>query len=132
MDPESPQIVDLSEGEVSDSEQEGPDSGTPELDQLMLIAMDFDSFALASPSVTRVPLWKFAEETSSGSQTQPVTVQAQPVTSTPAQPSGSQTQTQASTQAQPQGPAQARPQAPAQAQAQASASASLFPTSLFN
>ena len=33
VDPESPQaVVDLSEGEISDSEQEGPASGTPELD----------------------------------------------------------------------------------------------------
>ena len=126
MDPESPQKVDLSEGEVSDSEQEGPDSGTPEHDQLMLIAMDFDSLALASPSVTIALLLKFAEETSSGSQTWPVTVQ--PVTTTPTRPSVSQTQIQASAQAQPQGPAQAQPQAPAQSQA----TASLFPTSLFN
>ena len=26
---ETPQVVELSEGELSDSEQEGPDSGTP-------------------------------------------------------------------------------------------------------
>ena len=38
VDPESPQIVDLSEGEISDSEQEGPDSWIPELDQLVLTA----------------------------------------------------------------------------------------------
>ena len=77
--------------------------------------LDYDSFALASPGVTRASLWKFAEETSSGSQTQPqaqtITFQARPVTGTTAKPSGSQTQTQA--------PAQARPQAPAQAQPQA-------------
>ena len=49
--PETP-VVDLSEGKLSDSEQEGPDSETPELDQLMLTTeeqMDYDSFALASP-----------------------------------------------------------------------------------
>ena len=60
LDTETPQVVELSEGELSDSEQEGPDSGTPEQDQLMLTAeeqMDYDSFALASPSVTRAPLW---------------------------------------------------------------------------
>ena len=33
---ESPKIVELSQGGLSDSEQEGPDLGTPELDQLML------------------------------------------------------------------------------------------------
>ena len=126
-----PQVVDLSEGELSDSEQESPDSGTPELDQLMLTAeaqmdydsleqMDYDSFALLSPSVTRAPLWKFAEETPAGSQTQPqattITVQAQPITITPVKPSGTQTQTQAPAQARPQAPAQAQPQAPAQTQ----------------
>ena len=97
MDPESPQIVELSEGEISDSEQEDPSSRTPELDQLMLTAkeqLDYDSFALASPSVTRALLWKFAEETPSGSQTRPVTIQAQTVTSTPARPSGSQSRLQ--------------------------------------
>ena len=109
IDPESPQVVDLSEGEISDSEQEGPDSGTPELDQLMLTEeelFDYDSFALASPSLNRAPLWKFAKETPSGSSTQPqaqtITIQTQSVTSTPAKPSGSKTQTQAPAQAQPQ------------------------------
>ena len=55
MEPVSPQKVDLSEGEISDSEQEGPNSGTPQLDQLMLTPekpLDYDSFVLASPSVT--------------------------------------------------------------------------------
>ena len=33
--------------------------------------MDYDSFALASPSVTRAPLWKFAEENPTDSQAQP-------------------------------------------------------------
>ena len=50
---------DSSEGELSDSEQEGTNSGTAELDQLMLTAeeqMDYDSFALASPTMTRAPL----------------------------------------------------------------------------
>ena len=64
------------------------------------------------PSVTKSPLWRFAEETPSISQT--ATIQAQPVTSTLAKPSGSQTQAPA--RAQPQAPAQAqmRPPAPAQ------------------
>ena len=65
--------------------------------------MDYDSFALAAPSVTTAPLWKSAVETPSGFQTQPqaqtVTVQAQPVTSTPAKPSGIKTQMQATAQA---------------------------------
>ena len=85
MDLESPQLVDTSEGEISDFEQEGPDSGTPELDQLVPSAeeqLDFDSFPTSS--VTRAPLWKFVEESSSGSQTQPqtqtATIQAQPIT----------------------------------------------------
>ena len=56
--------------------------------------LDYDSFALASPSVSRAPLWSFAEKTPSGSQTRPqtqsATIQAQPVTSTPAKPSGFQ------------------------------------------
>ena len=89
VDKETPQVIDLSEGELSNSEPEGPDSGTPELDQLMLTAeeqLDYGSFALVSPSVTRAPLWKFSEETPFSSQTRPqaqtITVQAQPVTST--------------------------------------------------
>ena len=36
VDQESPQIADISDGEISDSGQEGPNSGTPELDQLVL------------------------------------------------------------------------------------------------
>ena len=66
--------------------------------------------------MTRASLWKFANQTPSGSQTQPksATTQAQPVTTTstvkPASP-----QRQAPAQAQPQAPAQAemRPLAPA-------------------
>ena len=75
VDTETPQVVDLSERNISDSGQEGPDLGTSELDQLMLTAeqMDYDPFALASPSATRAPLWKFAEETPSHSQTHPQT-----------------------------------------------------------
>ena len=61
--------------------------------------MDYDSFTLASPGVTRSPLWKFVEENPTGSQAQPqaqtTNVQAQPVTSTPLKPSGCQTLTQA-------------------------------------
>ena len=35
-DQETPQVINSSDGELSNSEQEGPDSGTPELNQLML------------------------------------------------------------------------------------------------
>ena len=69
VDTDSSQFVKLSDRELSDSEQESPDSGTPELDQLMHTAekqMDHDSFSLASASVTNTPLSKFAEETPSG------------------------------------------------------------------
>ena len=66
---ETPQVIDPSEGEHSDSEQDVPDLATPELDQLVLTAeeqQDFDSFALASwnmaHSRSKAPLWKFSEE----------------------------------------------------------------------
>ena len=45
---EIPQVIDLSEGKLS--KQEGPESGTPELDQLMLTAeepLNYDSIARA-------------------------------------------------------------------------------------
>ena len=45
---ETPQVINSSERELSNSEQESLESGTPELDQLMLTAeeqMDYDSFA---------------------------------------------------------------------------------------
>ena len=55
---------------------------------------DYDSFPL--PVETRAPLWKFTEQTPSGSQTQPksktATTQAQPLTSTPVKPAGPQIQ----------------------------------------
>ena len=98
----------MSKGELF--EQEGPESGTPELDQLMLTMeepLDHASFALASPSVTRAPLWKFADENPKVYSQ----AQAQPITRTPVKPLGSQFQRQA--------PAQAGPQAPAPAPAQA-------------
>ena len=66
---ETPQVIDPSEGEHSDSEQDVPDLATPELDQLVLTAeeqQDFDSFALASWSMahsrSKASLWKFSEE----------------------------------------------------------------------
>ena len=112
-DPHTASVTSSSMGEIFDSDQEGRDSGTPELNQLVLTAekqLDYDSFP--TPSVTKASLWRFAEETPPGSQTPPksrtATTQAQPVISTPAKPSGSQIQA----------PAQAQPQAPAQAQTQ--------------
>ena len=71
---------------------------------------DFDSFALASPSVTHS-----GGRVCSQAQTQ-VNTQAQPVTSTLIKPLFSQVQTQAQAQARPQALAQAQPQAPAEAQ----------------
>ena len=119
VDKETPQVLQSSEGE-----QEGPDSWSPELYQLVLKAeeqLDYDSFTLASPSVTRAPLWNFAEENPkvySQAQTQARTrkIQAQPVASTLVKPLCSQVQTQAPAQAGPQTQAQAQPQVPAQAQ----------------
>ena len=58
VDNETPQVPEPSEGEHSDFEQEDPDSRTHELDHLVPTAeeqLDYDSFALASPSVTRAP-----------------------------------------------------------------------------
>ena len=89
MDPETPQIEDISsEGEISNSDQEAPHSGTPVLKVLLMVqeeVLDFDSFPL--PVVTKTPLWKFAEQAPSGSHAQTITrtatAQAQPVTSTP-------------------------------------------------
>ena len=116
VDPESPQIEDISEGEISDSDQEGTDSGTPILNQLLISAeeeqLDYDSFP--SPTVTKTPLWKFAEETPSGCQTRPKSQTATILASTPAKPSGSQTQAPA--RVQPQAPAQAHMQPPAPVQ----------------
>ena len=75
--------------------------------------MDYDSFALASPSVTRALLWMFAKETPFGSQTRPqaqtVTVQAQPILRQSLQV------LRLRCRPQPQGPSQARPPRPAQA-----------------
>ena len=96
VDKETPQFIDSSEGELFNSEQEGPDWGIPELDQLMLKAeeqMVNDSFA----------------------QTKVIT-KAKPITSILVKPLGSQVQTQAPAPARPQTPAQAHPQARAQAQ----------------
>ena len=76
---------------------------------------DFDSFALASPSVTlsrgRAPLWKFSEENTkfySQAQTQAQTIGTKPIIRSQAQPLVSQAQTQAQAQAQPPQLAQAQ------------------------
>ena len=49
MDKETAQVLESSEGELSDSEQEGLDS--PELDQLVLIAEE--QFRLLRPTFTK-------------------------------------------------------------------------------
>ena len=75
--------------------------------------------------INKTPLWRFTEQTASGSQAQTrtntATSQAQPVTSTLAKPAVPQTKALA--QAKPQSPVQApvRPLAPAQPVRQASA-----------
>ena len=83
-DPEPPHIEDISsEGEISHSDQEDLHSGTPVLNQLLMAADEqADNDSLPSPVVTRAPLWKFAEQTPSGSQTmhKPATTRAEPVT----------------------------------------------------
>ena len=117
-DLEPPQIEDISsEGQLFDSDQEDHYSGTPALNQLLITAeeqAEYDSFP--SPVATAAPLWSFAEQTPSGSQTQPktATTQANPVTSTPAKPAGPQKQAPAQAQPQAQAQAQMRLQAPAQ------------------
>ena len=105
-EPEHPQTEDISsDGEFSDSDQEDTHSGTPALNQLLIMVeeqADYDFFP--SPvEKTRAPQWKFAEQTSSGFQTQlkTATTHAQPVTSTPVKPADPQKQA----------PAQAQPQA---------------------
>ena len=73
---------------------------------------DYNSFP--SPVATTAPLWSFAEQTLSGSQTQPktATTQAKPMTRTKVKPPVLQASAQAKPQAQAQ--AQMRPLAPAQ------------------
>ena len=104
VDPEPPQVEDFS----SDQEDH---SGTPALNEMLMVQEelnDYDSFT--SPVVTKTPLWKFAEQTPSGSQ-----AQAQPVTSTPVKPAGPQVMAPAQAQPQAQTQAQMQPPAPAQA-----------------
>ena len=100
MEPEPPQIEDISsEGEISYSDQDHPHSGTLELDELLMAweeQEDCDSFP--SPVVTKAPLWKFLEQTPSGSQAQTTTAQAQPVTCSQVKPAGSQIQSPARAQ----------------------------------
>ena len=117
--PEPPQIEDISsEGEIFYSDQEDH-SGTPVLNELLMAQEeleDYDSFP--SPVVTKSPLWKFADQTPSGSQaqtkTKTATAQAQHVTSTLVKPAAPQVKAPA--QAQPQSPAQAQIWPPARAQ----------------
>ena len=119
VDPEPPQIEDISsEGEILDSDQEDH-SGTPVLNELLMAREeleDYDSFL--SAVVTKIPLWKFAEQTPSGSQaqtkTKTATAQAHPMTSTPVKPAAPHVKAPAQAQAQAPAEAQMLPLAPAQ------------------
>ena len=105
-DLEPPQIEDISsEGEISYSDQADHHPGTVLNQLLMATEAQADYECFPSPVVTRPPLWKFAEQTPSGSQTQRVT-------STPVKLAGPQRQAPA--RAQPQAPAQMQPLAEAQ------------------
>ena len=112
VDPEPPQVEDFS----SDQEDH---SGTPALNEMLMVQEELDDYdSFTSPVVTKTPLWKFAEQTPSGSQaqtkTKTATAQAQPVTSTPVKPAGPQVMAPAQAQPQAQTQAQMQPSAPAQ------------------
>ena len=62
------QIEDISEGEIFNSDQEASDYD---------YNYDYDSFL--SPTVTKAPLWRFAEQTPSGSQTLCLNLRLQPL-----------------------------------------------------
>ena len=116
MRPGTPQIEDISsEDEIFDSDQEDH-SGTPVLEGLLMGREELENYDSLSPPVNKTPFWKFAEQTTSGSQTKTKasTTRAQPPTSTPAKPAAPQVKAQA--QAKPQAPAQAQMQPPAPAQ----------------
>ena len=108
---EPPVLEDISsEGELPDSDQEDH-SGTPALEELLMRQEELEDYdSLNSSPVNNNPLWKFSEQTPTGSQAQTrtikiVTSQAKPVNSTPAKPAVPQSKA----------PAQAMSQAPAQA-----------------
>ena len=121
---EPPQLEDISFD--SDSDQEDH-SVPPVLEELLMgrdELEDYDSLN-SSPVTNKTPLWRFTEQTPSGSQSQTrthtATSQAQPATSTLAKPTVPQTKALA--QAKPQAPAQSPvwPPVPAQPVRQAPA-----------
>ena len=126
---EPPQLEDISsEGELPDSDSDSDQedhSGAPGLEELLMRQEDYASLN-SSPVINKTPLWKFTEQTPTGSQaqtrTKTATSQAKPVTSTPAKPTVPQSKAPA--QATSQAPAQALvgPPAPAQPVRQAPAS----------
>ena len=93
VDPGPPQIEDISfEGEISKSDLEDH-SGTFVLNKLLMAQEELEDYDyFQSPVVTKTPLWKFPQQTLSGSQaqtktkTKTVTAQAHPMTSTPVKP----------------------------------------------
>ena len=67
-DPEPPQIEDIS-SEIFDAEKEDH-SGTPVLKELLMGREELEDYnSLSSPVINKIPLWKFAKQTPSGSQT---------------------------------------------------------------
>ena len=63
VDPEPSQIED-----TPDSDQEDPHSGTPELEQLFMAQEEQVDYDFPSPMVTKAPLWRFAQQSPSGSR----------------------------------------------------------------
>ena len=115
-----PQLEDISEGELPDSDSDQEDhSGTAVLEELLMRQEeieDYDSLN-SSPVINKTPLWRFTEQTPSGSQAQTrtntATSQAQPATSTLAKPAVPQTKAPAQAPVGPPAPAQPVRQAPA-------------------
>ena len=71
VDLETPQVEHIScEGEIFDSDQEDH-SGTLDLNELLMVQEELDDYdSFTSPVANETPLWKFAEQTLSGSQAQ--------------------------------------------------------------
>ena len=71
MDPEPPQVEDItSEGKIFYSYQEDH-SGTPVLEELLMGCEELENYdSLSSPVVNKTPLYQFVEQTPSGSQAQ--------------------------------------------------------------
>ena len=129
---EPPQLEDISSEEKLTDFQEDH-SGTPVLKELLMRQEEIEDYhsLKSSPVINKTPLWRFTEQTPSGSQAQTrtntATFQAQPMTSTPAKPAVPQTKALA--QAKPQAPAQATVGPPTPAQPVTQAPACFPPTS---